>query len=110
MGLTVVNDEILAPVLGLASGLTHYPWQAHARGLVGHLVLGATTDTVLDVLDPIQVKSPVLAEQTRPPVLRLDAGDAIRAMARGVGFRLSHPRARAAGPANPMCRFFNGGV
>jgi len=52
-GLTVVNDEILAPVLGLASGPTHYPWQAHARGLVGHLVLGVATDTVLDVLDRV---------------------------------------------------------
>ncbi len=53
LGLTIVNDEILAPVLGLASGPTQYPWQAHARGLVGHLVLGAATDTVLDVLDRV---------------------------------------------------------
>jgi hypothetical protein len=54
LGLTIVNDEILAPVFGLASGPTHYPWQAHARGLVGHLVLGAATDTVLDVLDRVK--------------------------------------------------------
>ncbi len=51
LGLTIVNDEVLAPVLGLASGPTQYPWQAHARGLAGHLVLGAATDTVLDVLN-----------------------------------------------------------
>ncbi len=50
-GLFLVNDEILAPVLGLASGPTAYPLQAHARGLVSHLVLGAATDTVLDVLN-----------------------------------------------------------
>ncbi len=49
--LFLVNDEILAPALGLASGPTAYPWQAHTRGLVSHLVLGAATDTVLDVLD-----------------------------------------------------------
>lgn len=54
LGLTIVNDEILAPVLGLASGPTHYPWQAHARGLVGHLVLGAATDTVLEVVDRVR--------------------------------------------------------
>ena len=50
-GLFLVNDEILAPALGLASGPAAYPWQAHARGLASHLVLGAATDTVLDVLD-----------------------------------------------------------
>jgi hypothetical protein len=49
-----VNDEVLAPALGLASGAARYPWQAHARGLVGHLVLGAATDTVLDVLDRVK--------------------------------------------------------
>lgn len=50
-GLFLVNDEILAPALGLASRPAAYPWQAHARGLVSHLVLGAVTDTVLEVLD-----------------------------------------------------------
>jgi hypothetical protein len=52
-GLTlfVAEDEILAPALGLASGPRAYPWQAHARGLVTHLVLGATTHATLDLLD-----------------------------------------------------------
>ncbi len=53
LGLFLVNDELLAPALGLASGPLQYPWQAHARGLVSHLVLGAATDTVLEVLDQI---------------------------------------------------------
>ncbi len=39
---------------GLASGPTAYPWQAHARGLVAHLVLGATTDAVLGAADRIR--------------------------------------------------------
>ncbi len=52
-GLFLVNDEILAPVLGLASGPTAYPWQAHARGLVSHVVLGAVTDTVLNVTERV---------------------------------------------------------
>ncbi len=53
LGLFLVNDELIAPALGLASGPLRYPWQAHARGLVSHLVLGAATDTVLEVLDQV---------------------------------------------------------
>lgn len=51
LGLFLAMDEIVAPALGLAAGPTEYPWQAHARGLVSHLVLGVVTDVVLDVLD-----------------------------------------------------------
>ncbi len=53
LGLFLVNDELLAPVLGLASGPTAYPWQAHVRGLVSHLVLGVVTDALCDVLDQV---------------------------------------------------------
>ena len=53
LGLFLVNDELLAPALGLAGGPAAYPWQAHARGLVAHLVLGAATDAALDALDRI---------------------------------------------------------
>jgi hypothetical protein len=51
LGLFLLEDEGVAPLLGLASGPTAYPWQAHARGLVSHLVLGAATHAVLDLLD-----------------------------------------------------------
>jgi uncharacterized membrane protein YagU involved in acid resistance len=50
--LFLAVDEVLNPVLGLTSGPTKYPWQAHVRGLVGHLVLGVVTDAVIDVLTP----------------------------------------------------------
>lgn len=53
LGLFAIVDEGVVPLLGLGSGPTKYPWQAHARGLVGHLVLGAITDTVIDVLDEV---------------------------------------------------------
>lgn len=49
--LFLLNDETLGPALGLAAGPTAYPWQAHARGLTSHLVLGVATDAVLDLLD-----------------------------------------------------------
>ncbi len=44
------NDEWLNAKLGLSGPWGAYPVQTHARGLVGHLVLGATTDTALDLL------------------------------------------------------------
>lgn len=50
-GLFVVVDEVVMPLLGLASGPQAYPWQAHARGLVDHLALGITTDAALNALN-----------------------------------------------------------
>jgi hypothetical protein len=51
LALFLLNDEGIGPALGLAAGPTAYPWQAHARGLTAHLVLGIATDAVLDLLD-----------------------------------------------------------
>ena len=47
LGLFVVMDETAAPLTGIASAPARYPWQAHARGLVAHLVLGMTTEILL---------------------------------------------------------------
>jgi len=46
-------DEGLVPILGLTPGPGAFPWQAHFRGLAGHLVFGVVADTVLDVLDRV---------------------------------------------------------
>lgn len=51
LALTAVNDELVAPLLGLASGPTAYPWQAHARGLISHVTLGVATEVGLDAMD-----------------------------------------------------------
>lgn len=51
LGLFVVMDEIAAPLTSIASGPKWYPWQAHARGLVAHLVLGVTTEALLHAAD-----------------------------------------------------------
>ncbi|WP_229973018.1 hypothetical protein [Pontibacter harenae] len=51
LGLFVVMDEMVAPMAGLSSGPTAYPWQAHARGLASHLTVGVVTDGVLRGLD-----------------------------------------------------------
>ena len=53
LGLFLVVDEGMVPALGLAGGPTEYPWQAHARGLATHLVLGVVTDAALDLLDRV---------------------------------------------------------
>ncbi len=49
--LFAVNDEAAAPLLGVASGPTTYPWQAHVRGAVAHTVLGVVTESVLKLFD-----------------------------------------------------------
>lgn len=52
--LFALNDEVIAPAIGVASGPRGYPWQAHARGLVSHLALGVVTEVVLDAVDPVR--------------------------------------------------------
>lgn len=44
-------DEAMNTALGLTPPPQAYPWQAHARGLAGHLVCGVVADTALDALD-----------------------------------------------------------
>jgi len=44
-------DELGNVALGLTPGPTAFPWQTHARGLAGHLVLGLATEGVLQVAD-----------------------------------------------------------
>jgi hypothetical protein len=46
-------DETAKPLLGLSGGPTEFPWQAHARGLAGHLALGGVTDATLNLLDQV---------------------------------------------------------
>ena len=48
-----VIDEGVVPALGLTPGPRAFPWQAHARGLAGHLTFGTVTDGTLRVLDAV---------------------------------------------------------
>lgn len=52
--LFVVMDETAAPLTGIASAPGRYPWQAHARGLAAHVVLGMTTEILLRVTDRLR--------------------------------------------------------
>ncbi len=46
-------DESATVLLGLAEPPREYPWQAHARGLAGHLVYGVAADTTINLLDRV---------------------------------------------------------
>ncbi len=48
--LWALNDEYLNTRLGFAASPDAYPAETHWRGLVGHLVLGATTNSGIDAL------------------------------------------------------------
>ena len=50
VALWAINDEYLNSRLGLSGPFAAYPAETHARGLVGHLVLGITTDTGISLL------------------------------------------------------------
>lgn len=50
IALWAINDEYLNTRLGLAGPFDAYPAETHLRGLVGHIVLGITTDTGISVL------------------------------------------------------------
>lgn len=45
--LFVAQDEVLNAATGLSGKPQDYPWQAHGRGLVAHLVYGVVTDTAI---------------------------------------------------------------
>jgi uncharacterized membrane protein YagU involved in acid resistance len=51
-GLTLflAQDEVLNAVSGISARPSEYPWQAHARGLIAHLVYGMTTNAVFGAL------------------------------------------------------------
>ncbi len=46
-------DEAVVPMLGLSPAPGDLPWQAHVRGLSGHIVFGTVADVVFSSLDRI---------------------------------------------------------
>jgi hypothetical protein len=47
----LLMDEGLVYALGLTPGPSKFPWQSHARGLVGHLAYGAVTERALTLME-----------------------------------------------------------
>lgn len=52
--LYLANDLLAARLLRLAGPQRSYPWQAHVRGLVGHVVLGVVTEASLKAMEDPQ--------------------------------------------------------
>jgi hypothetical protein len=50
LALFVANDEFLNTRLGFAGPARSYPPETHFRGLAGHVVLGAATETGIQLL------------------------------------------------------------
>jgi hypothetical protein len=48
---TLLMDEGASVALGLAPPPTKFPWQTHARGFAGHLVLGGVVEAAFDAAD-----------------------------------------------------------
>jgi hypothetical protein len=57
VGFFLTVDEMLNPLLGFTPGPQAFPWQAHARGLGGHVVFGLATEGVLQALDRLPSRS-----------------------------------------------------
>ena len=49
----LVVDEGANYALGLTPGPTEFPWQTHARGLIGHLVYGTVADATIAGLQEV---------------------------------------------------------
>lgn len=47
----LLMDEGLVYALGLTPGPGEFPWQAHARGLAGHLAYGAVAERTLALIE-----------------------------------------------------------
>lgn len=51
IGMFLLHDEGLNTITGLAAKPQDYPWQAHARGFVAHLVYGVVLESALRAAD-----------------------------------------------------------
>lgn len=51
LGVFLMQDEGINAVTRLGANPRDYPWQAHARGLVSHLVYGLTTELALTAME-----------------------------------------------------------
>lgn len=47
----LLQDELMNTMSGLGAKPKDYPWQAHARGLIAHLLYGVVTELTLDAID-----------------------------------------------------------
>ena len=51
LGIFLILDEVINPLLGLAAPPAKYPWQRHTREMAAHAIYGMATHTLLDFAD-----------------------------------------------------------
>lgn len=51
LAVFLLNDEGLNTLTGASADPRAYPWQAHARGLISHLVYGMVTEAALTMIE-----------------------------------------------------------
>lgn len=68
LGLFLAHDEGINTVCGLAGRPGDYPWQAHARGLISHLVYGLTLDAGLRLMNRGDHSQEVVHGEASAPV------------------------------------------
>lgn len=56
--VSILVDEGLTRLLGLAPSPARFPWKTHVRGFAGHLVYGATVEAAMRVLHGSVCESP----------------------------------------------------
>ncbi len=50
VGLWLIGDELMMPVLKLSPPSTEFPWQNHARAAANHVTYGATLEATHNLL------------------------------------------------------------
>jgi len=53
VGFWIVMDEAMNALLRLSPPPQRFPWQTHARGLAGHVVLGGAIEAAFDLADAV---------------------------------------------------------
>ncbi len=61
LGVFLLQDEGMSAVTSLGADPRDYPWQAHGRGLVAHLVYGLATELALTAMERLLASDPVQA-------------------------------------------------
>lgn len=56
LGVFALLDEGALPLMGVTPGPGEFPWQTHARGFAGHLVLGTVIELPFDLLDATTIR------------------------------------------------------
>lgn len=68
LGVFLLQDELLGAVLGLSGDPRQYPWQAHARGLVAHVLYGVLAEQALSLLDRLGEATPEELREALAPL------------------------------------------